>query len=157
MDSNVENPEKILQPFEVDVRERAAAASHRARVRALGARLASAPGGARRRLRALRVRSRRAVLEGKAVAHSSATLAGISHDARSVEASLRRAAREVRPAGGRLAAGLKRAGERGEKAARRLKAFLMRSSTVSGLAIDSRRVARRVRYARRSRRLRPAH
>jgi len=133
--------------------------------------------GARRRLRSARTRlhgarqaMRRATLEARAVLRSSAALAGLSRDARQVKESVREdvhrvgeAVREHLPKDSATAAGMRKdmflvrgalawhlraAGRRARQGAIHAKARMLRSAFVSGLAIDSHRVAKRLRASR---------
>lgn len=206
------DPQETLQPFEMSVRERAAAAQRRARGVALIARLGQAKARAEESAARLRARMRRARFEIGATARSSATIAGVSRDlgrasrglqnvatsdtgaVASVRRNLGRVQTEIREDFGRLrkelpgearrVAGAIRhdlglfpkelPGEisrldkdlRGNLAAlrkevkvaeKRTKTALMHSSTVSGLAIDSKRVVRKVKEVRQRRKLRTAH
>ena len=124
---------------------------------------------------------RRAAFEAGAVARSSATIAGISTDAhraaRKVRASASRAGAEhaLDRAGERVArlrtewrTTLEAAADEWERhvaafahavgrRAARARASAMRSRTVSGIAIDSHRAAKRLRSLREERKVRPIH
>jgi hypothetical protein len=149
--------ETALKPFELDVRERAAALGRRARWNQMNKGLRERTHRVKTRLHGVRLRLRRVVLEWGAVAHSSATLAGVRRDANRVGHAVRKATSDESGAVAALAKDLGRVSSGLKKSSLRAKTFLMRSGIVSGLAIDSKRVARRVRDARESRRGRHAH
>ncbi len=139
-----------LQPFETDVQD---AARRRAR---------------REKIRALRARVRRAGFQVGATLRSSAALAGLARDGRragrkvraalpehsatltGLRADMRAAEEELRRSAESLADSAKRTGAR-------TRAVLLNSSTVAGLAIDAKRVAKRWRVSREMRRHRAPH
>ena len=181
------DPNAALQPFELDVREKAKTAARRARGAALAQRLRGAKARTAQAAASARARLLRASLEARAVARSSAALSGISKDLKRIRgrleagtaghsaalqglrADLQRIDREVRAILGQfgdvfpkevgalmrpLGEDLARLGSRLRRAEEQGKAKMMRSSTLAGLAIDSKRVARRLREGRESRRRR---
>ena len=134
---------------------------------------------ARERAHEARLATRRATLEMRAMLRSSAALAGLSRDAHQVSHTVRedvhRVGEKVREhlpkesataAGARkdlflirgaLAWHLRHAGMRARQGGKRARARLLRSAFVNGLAIDSRRVAKRLRTPRRERGPRITH
>jgi hypothetical protein len=137
------------------------------------------PGSIRARLHERRMAMRRSLFEAKATLHSSAALAGLSRDAHNVGHTVRedvhRVGEKVRehlPKDSATAAGarkdlfllrgalawhLRQAGRRARQGGKRAKARALRSAFLSGLAIDSHRVAKRLRASRRPHDPRTAH
>ena len=133
----------------------------------------------RSRIKRLRMAARRRAFEARATLRSSAALAGISRDARTLTKDAHQVGhkvavgvRERLPSQTATAAGLRK--DLGairrefdafgnqlvldvEKGAARTKRALLRSHFVSGLAIDSQRMAKRVRQGRHNRGPRSAH
>jgi len=145
-----------LRPFETQVQEGAVRAKRRARVYALGLRIRRANTRRREAAKLARARLRRAAFEIRATARSSATVAGVTRDIDRIGKAVAQVAPMEAAAAGRVRQGLARLKARARHAGARLRALVLRSSTVTGLAIDSRRVARRVRAAREGRHLRSA-
>jgi len=148
--------EQPLRPFETQVQEGAVRAKRRARVYALGLRIRRANDRRREAAKVARARLRRASLEIRAAARSSATVAGVSRDIDRLGKAVAQVGPAEAAAAGRVRGALANLRLRAKGAAKRFGALALRSSTVTGLAIDSRRVARRVRAAREGRHLRSA-
>jgi hypothetical protein len=175
MSEPMSEPMQDLQPYQEDERADEAPTRRYARLRPRltrpsweGAR--QRVRNARSRLQGARLAIRRATLEARATLRSSAALAGLSRDARQVKDSVRedvhRVSEKVRdhlPKDSATAAGMRKdlwllrgtlawhlraAGRRAGKGGRSAKARLMRSAFLSGLAIDSHRVAKRLRASR---------
>jgi len=176
--------EPVLQPFEEQVRDSAASRRRRLRManvwaalkrpfrrasrRSLYERMTALRAGARAAADEVRTTAKRTTFEVSAVAHSSATLAGVSKDAERAaaavkavlpkhSAALQGLRQDIARVANRTRAGFQRAAHSARSAAGRAKASALRSSTVTGLAIDSQRVVKRVKQSRANRRGRFAH
>lgn len=175
--------EPSLLPYDADERSaiggyRPGAGQRKRDPRTFMARVRGHLSSARVRLKRVRVAARRQSFEAGAALRSSAALAGLSRDARTLKADARKAGAKVRTevrgrlpkdsataaglrkdlgrmrlglqrSGDRFEAGMEAAANRLERGGKRVKHALLRSAFVSGLAIDSRRVAKRVRHPRR--------
>jgi hypothetical protein len=134
------------------------------------ARMRAALAAARVRLRGARSRLKRRSFEAGATIRSSAAIAGLSRDARAIghraevmsdkvasgvaahlpkeSAAVDGLRRDLGVVRARLSRRLQAAARRLDRGGKRAQAQLMRSAFVSGLAIDSRRVVKRVRHRR---------